>query len=646
MFEPQNRKTSLFKWMCLLCRLILFTLITLVLGIVLNTLESVDAQSPRLDKEKIGPGVIEALQTENEAKVVIALLDSQAMKLQRNDLTNLRREVAVVQDSVLSSLDVADFHTKHKYQAIPALSGTLLTEAGLTKLMQNRNVVRIDMDVGGTGSLANSVSLIGANTWQTEGVTGNGIVVAVLDSGLDTDHSDLAAALIHQECFLDNNSSIDGNGLCPNGSDRQSGSGAAEDDAGHGTHVTGIIASRGNQSAVGVAPGTKIVSIKVTAGPSFSGVFYYFSEIVAALDFIINNRPDVRIINMSLATNARFTGNCDNSTSWNMAGASAINTLRARGVTAFASSGNNSSGTQMTSPACLSNVISVGATDNADNVAPFTNSNAATDIMAPGVNILSSNLSNGTTTASGTSMASPHAAGCAALLIESGEAVTPDQIETRLETSLVQVTDTTNSLTFPRIECSLKPLTDVAISGSITGTTGVTYSFTATSSPLKATQPITYVWQASGQTPVTSTGGLSNTLAFVWTTPGTQIITVTAQNMATVVTDTHIITISLSVSPLTDVAISGPITGTTDVAYSFTATSSPLTATQPITYVWQTSGQAPVTSTGGLSNTLAFVWTTPGTQMITVTAQNMAAVVTDTQIIIINQSVYLPIILK
>jgi subtilisin family serine protease len=162
----------------------------------------------------------------------------------------------------------------------------------------------------------------------------------------------------------------------------------------------------------------------------------------------------VQIINMSLGTTATFAGDCDNTTAWNMAGAAAINTLRSRGVIAFASSGNNSSGTYMNSPACLSNVISVGATNNADTVASFSNSNSSTDIMAPGVGILSSGLLNGTSTASGTSMASPHAAGCAALLIQAGEAVTPNQLEARLESSSVQVIDSTNGLQFPRIDCA------------------------------------------------------------------------------------------------------------------------------------------------------------------------------------------------
>ena len=632
MFNSQNERNLLFN------RSVLSVLLVLILGILLSIFMSVEAQLSLFgeDKEKIGPGVLETLQTEGEAKVVVALIESQAMKLHRNDLTHLRREVAIVQNDVLSSLDVADFRVEHKYQAIPALSGRLLTEDGLFELAQNANVVKIDLDVGGRGGLDVSVPLIGANTWHDAGIIGNGVVVAVLDSGLDTDHSDLAAALIHQECFLDDDGSINGSGLCPNGSDRQSGAGAAEDDAGHGTHVTGIISSRGNQSSVGVAPGTEIVSIKVTAGPSFSGVFFYFSEIVAALDFIISDRPDVQIINMSLVTNATFAGNCDNSTSWTMAGASAINTLRANGVTAFASSGNTGSGTLMAAPACLSNVISVGATDDVDNVASFTSSNTTTDVMAPGVSILSSGLANGTITASGTSMASPHAAGCAALLIASGEAITPDQIEMRLETSPVQVTDITNGLTFPRIECSLKPLTDVVISGSTTGAVNVAYGFTATTSPITATQPITYLWRASGQSPVTNTNGLSDTMTFAWPVSGTQFITVTAQNHAGVVTDTHIITIGSHLAP-TSVAISGSLMGITGITYTLTAATSPLTVTQPITYLWQASGQSPVTNISGLSDTVAFAWSVPGTQLITVTAHNRVGLVTDTHTITISR---------
>lgn len=405
-------------------------------------------------REKIGPGVLDTLRSDGSANVVIALVPPEAAKASHPDLSLLRAEIARSQQEVLSVLDAKDYAGRYAFRSVPALAGKVKSEAALQRLAAHPHVAKIDLDVGGRGGLATSVPLIGADLRHAQGNTGAGVVVAVIDSGLDRDHDDLAGDLLHEECFLDNDGAIDGFGLCPNGSDRQSGPGAAEDDAGHGTHVTGIITSGGVRAPVGVAPDAGVVAIKVTAGPSFSGTFFFFSEIVAALDYIIDNpQLGIRVINMSLGTFAMFPGDCDASTSYNMAGAAAIDTLRAGGVIAFASAGNSGSGTEMTSPACLSDVISVGATDNSDVVAPFSNSNASTDVFAPGVSILSDAIGNTTTLASGTSMASPHAAGCAALLIQSGEATTPDEIETRLETSPVHVTDPTNGLSFPRIDC-------------------------------------------------------------------------------------------------------------------------------------------------------------------------------------------------
>ena len=130
--------------------------------------------------------------------------------------------------------------------------------------------------------------------------------------------------------------------------------------------TAGIITSTGTVSSKGVAPDAQIVALKVLDN---AGEFRFFSNILAALDFIINNPSlGIDIINMSLATGPTFAGDCDNANATTIATANAINTLRASGVIAFASSGNNGSGTEMGLPACIANVISVGATDDADNV--------------------------------------------------------------------------------------------------------------------------------------------------------------------------------------------------------------------------------------------------------------------------------------
>jgi subtilisin family serine protease len=214
---------------------------------------------------------------------------------------------------------------------VPAFAAVARSREALERMAADPRVRRIDLDVGGTGSLTASVPTIGADHRHTRNNRGAGVVVAILDTGIDTDHPDLADALVHEACFGDNNSSIDGTGFCPNGSDRQTGAGAAEDDAGHGTHVAGIVASNGTVSGAGMAPDASIVAIKVLDNCSLAGCFNAFSEIVAALDYIIANpQLNVRVISMSLGTSSLFAGACDDSAAYTMAGAAAVNTLRTR----------------------------------------------------------------------------------------------------------------------------------------------------------------------------------------------------------------------------------------------------------------------------------------------------------------------------
>ena len=125
----------------------------------------------------------------------------------------------------------------------------------------------------------------------------------------------------------------------------------------------------------------------------------------------------------------------------------------------------------MIAPACIANVVSVGAVWDAalgsqaplgctdpdtqpDLVACFSNSGATTDLVAPGAAITSSKLGGGVgTPVHGTSYATPVAAGCAAVLLGIHWWLTPDQIETALESSSTAVTDAKNGLSFPRVDC-------------------------------------------------------------------------------------------------------------------------------------------------------------------------------------------------
>ena len=393
-------------------------------------------------EDKVGPEVWAAFERGERPAIIVALNSTP-----QNDIESQRTAVAEAQDGVLRAMSAQELRVIRRFRAVPGFSAVALNRGALMRMAADPRVQRVDIELAGAGVLGPSVAFIRANLRHAAGNTGSGVVVGVLDTGIDTDHPDFAGALVGQACFGG------GTNFCPNGTNRQFGAGAAEDNAGHGTHVSGIVASRGTVSSPGVAPAASLVAIKVMDNCSFAGCFYAFSEIVAALDYVLNTPAlGVKVINMSLGTGVRYAGNCDNVSASAIAGASVVNQLRTAGVTVFASSGNNSSNTTMGLPACLSQVISVGAVNTSDVIAAFSNHTPTTDILAPGVSVASLAIGGGTVTVSGTSMASPMAAGCAALLIQAGDATTPAAIEARLKTSPVFLAR--NGVSLPRIDCS------------------------------------------------------------------------------------------------------------------------------------------------------------------------------------------------
>jgi hypothetical protein len=182
------------------------------------------------------------------------------------------------------------------------------------------------------------------------------------------------------------------------------------------------------------------------------------------------------------------------------------------------------------------------------------------------------------------------------------------------------------------------PVGQLNLSGPASGSTDIAYDFTATVVPTMTNQPLTYTWQATGQTTISHTTGLTDTAVFNWLIPGPKTITVTAANSLSTVTATHLITISQAMPhPITGITLAGPITGFVDLAYNFTAMITPTTATQPITYTWQAVEQLTITHTGGITDTAVFNWLTSGPKTITVTAANGFSTVTTTHLITINQ---------
>ncbi len=281
--------------------------------------------------------------------------------------------------------------------------------------------------------------------------TGSGVTVAVIDTGY-VSHSDLAANIVGGYDFISDTAvSNDGNGRDSNPADpgdwynaNECGAGIpASNSSWHGTHVAGTIAAAtGNGKGIaGIAHGAKISPVRVLG--KCGG---YDSDIIDAITWasggtvsgVPANANVAKVINMSLGGG----GACSSATQ------SAINGAVNRGTSVVVAAGNENQNVSNSSPANCNNVISVAATNRAGSRASYSNYGSLVDISAPGgetrtstANGILSTLNSGTKTPSsenyasyqGTSMATPHVAGLAALMKSANSALTPAQIESAIK---------------------------------------------------------------------------------------------------------------------------------------------------------------------------------------------------------------------
>jgi len=245
------------------------------------------------------------------------------------------------------------------------------------------------------------------------GYTGSGVTVAVLDTGIDTDHPELVDSIMGGKGF---------------------GYATYEDDHGHGTHVSGIITADGvggtpSGFAKGVAPDAGVWMAKVCDASGSC----YTSDIAAAIEYVVkgpdgiigNGDEPAKIISISLGGGGTSWANCDSDFL-----ASKVNWAVGNGVTVVAAAGNTSG--IVSSPGCASKTIAIGAVDKSDVRASFSGTGYALDIMAPGVSIYSSLPGNTYDSWSGTSMATPHISAAVALLKQVNPALTDAEIKDAL----------------------------------------------------------------------------------------------------------------------------------------------------------------------------------------------------------------------
>lgn len=283
---------------------------------------------------------------------------------------------------------------------------------------------------------------------------GSGVIVAVIDTGYRP-HADLAANIVGGYDFIsDTFVSRDGNSRDSDASDPGDWRSAtdcppapADSSSWHGTHVAGTIAAVTNNGngVAGVAYGAKVLPLRVLG--RCGG---YTADIADAIIWAsggsvsgVPANPNVaKVINLSLGSDPGYS--CSSTEQ------AAINSARSRGSVVIVAAGNDNVNASLVTPANCSGVVVVAAVGRNGGKASYSNYGSAIDVAAPGgsfsgnsANDILSTLNTGTTTPGsdsyefypGTSMAAPHVAGIAALMLSVNSSLTPDQIETLLKSS-------------------------------------------------------------------------------------------------------------------------------------------------------------------------------------------------------------------
>lgn len=299
----------------------------------------------------------------------------------------------------------------------------------------------------------NAANYIQASAWDVA-TNSSGVKLAVLDTGIEESHPEFLGKVMASVNFTD--------------------SPTVSDLFGHGTHVAGIAAAATN-NAIGVAGtgyNTVLLNGKVL-GDNGSGYYSWVANgIVWAAD------QGAQVINMSLGGSSSSQVLED-----------AVNYAWNRGSVVVAAAGNNGNSTPQY-PAYYQNVIAVGATDNNDIKASFSTYGNWVDVAAPGVSIYSTYKGNSYGSLSGTSMASPFAAGTSALIWAKGTCTSNICVRERLEKTADQISGTGTYWTWGRIN-AYKAVSDIVPTFIPTPTLIPTDALTPSNTPIPTPTPTT-----------------------------------------------------------------------------------------------------------------------------------------------------------
>ncbi len=343
---------------------------TLDLPLEDNDSDDIRIDEPIINKDLVIPSFVEEKFARNEnARVILRLGEDSFNKITSENIfenTDIVNRLSVVSDGI-----VAGVLDENSFENI-------------------KNIIDIEVmykDEPFSVLLGESLPLVNYDkTFNDYGLTGENISIAILDTGVNSGFVDFSVGYD----FVDDD-------------------GIPEDNKGHGTKVASVINS--------IAPDAELIVAKVLDDDGFG----YESTVIEGLEWCLEQNPD--IISFSIGTSSGCSGFCDSNIL-----ADICNQAYQDGVFVVAASGNDRI-SNIVGPACGSNVLSVGATDDYDAIADFSNVNPTLDMFAPGVNI-----ETVAGVSSGTSMSAPHVAGAAALILEY-ENIDPAELKNRLKTT-------------------------------------------------------------------------------------------------------------------------------------------------------------------------------------------------------------------
>ncbi|MEU2183486.1 S8 family peptidase [Streptomyces thermolilacinus] len=270
----------------------------------------------------------------------------------------------------------------------------LAADPAVAKVMQNKKFkISATQDNPPSWGLdrTDQADTAGDNAYTYPDTAGEGVTAYVIDTGVRVSHKDFEGRATHGFDAVDNDES-------------------ADDGNGHGTHVAGTIAG----AAHGVAKKAKIVAVRVL-DDNGSGTT---EQVVAGIDWVAKNHQGPSVANMSLG------GGADEAID------EAVRKAIAAGITFGVAAGNESSDAGQVSPARVEEAITVASSTKEDGQSEFSNFGKVVDIYAPGSDITSTwnDGDEGTRTISGTSMATPHVVGAAAVYLSGHQDATPDDV--------------------------------------------------------------------------------------------------------------------------------------------------------------------------------------------------------------------------